>query len=107
MQHVPVPLDDILQAIEHFRSRTAMYIYPVDVANTVSFFSGFEAALRAFGIRRDAGTWWKVQEARGWKQAPVGPVPQMEERGLTVRQIIDELIDIEIEVLRQSNATGQ
>ena len=97
-------MEDLIQQIEHFRSRIGMYIHSVDVANTQSFLAGFTMAVHVFGIRPDHNIHWNVQESRGWKQSPDGPVPQMRGKGMSDRQIIDELIDIEIEILRRSSA---
>jgi hypothetical protein len=97
-------LDAVIEAIEHFRTRIKMYIVPADISNTQSFLTGLGVGLNISGIRFNRDIWWSVQNERGWKTSPVGPVPQMEEKGMTVSQIINELIDIEVETLRRSNA---
>src|SRR5665213_2761956 len=95
MQQTAATLGDAIAALEGFRTRTGMCIFPVDVAHTRSFLHGLGLGLNIFGVRPDSEISWQVQRDRGWQQRAVGPVPPMVERGMTPRQIIDELIDIE------------
>ena len=105
MQQKAANIDDVIAALEHFRTRAGMYIYPVDVANTCSFLHGLELALGVFGVPWDRDVWWRVQADRGWEQRRrAGPADGRE--GNDRRQIIDELIDIEIETLRRSSAAA-
>jgi hypothetical protein len=102
--HAKTPdVEDVIAALERFRTRTAMYIHPVNVPKARSFLYGLRLGVLVFGIRWERDVWWQVQETRGWQQRSVGPVPQMKAKGITSRQIIDELIDIEIETLRRSS----
>lgn len=97
----------VIEIIEHFRLRMGMYIHPKDVPNTRSFLAGVAAGASTCGIRRDWDVYRKVLKARGWNaESPIGPEQEMEERGADSQQIMDELITIEIEVLRQSNIEG-
>jgi hypothetical protein len=106
MQQKAATVDDVIAALEHFRSRTGVYIHPVDVPNARSFLDGLGLGLGVFGIPWDGEVRSQVHRDRGWEQCAVGPIPQMEEKGTTPRQIIDELIDIEIETLRRSSAAA-
>lgn len=97
----------ITEMLEHFRTRMGMYIHPEDVPNVRSFLAGVVEGLRSCGIRWETDVYQTVIDARGWNpDSPIGPEHEMEKRGMSTRQIIDELITIEIEILRQSNIEG-
>lgn len=106
MQQRAIDVDRLIETLERFRTGTGMFIYPEDVPNAMSFLHGFGLALHTLGARREMDVWWQVQNDRGWRQDAEGPVPQMQKQGMTVRQIIDELVYIEIETLRRCNSAS-
>ncbi len=101
-----IKIDEIIKDLEYCRDRLAMFVHPVNVANVENLLTGLSWGLRFCGIQIEADERSKVWQERGWKRTPVGPVPQMRERGMSERQIIDELIDIEIALLRGGRIGG-
>ena len=49
----------------------------------------------------------QVHERRGWRGSALGPIPHMREQGMTDEAIMDELIEIEVEVIREHFEGGQ
>jgi hypothetical protein len=94
-------IDEAIVNLNHFRMRLGMYIQYADVVRAADFLTGFGIGLAAAGAEPEPDAWWNVQAERGWKKSPNGPVPQMEAKGMTVQDIISELVEIEIEMLRR------
>ena len=93
-------VDDLIEHLRAFQKRKNMYVRPVTVQTVQAFLTGFATGCHACGFVWDRELWWTAQEARGWKQSPVGPIPQMEAKGLTEAEIMDELIEIEVDTLQ-------
>jgi hypothetical protein len=92
---------EAIDSLHHFRTRLGMYIQRADIGRAEAFLTGFGLGLAAAGVRNAQDAWWNAQAQRGWHKSPTGPVPQMEARGMTVQEIISELVEIEAEVLRR------
>jgi hypothetical protein len=96
-----------IEYLRAFQARKGMYVQPVTVHTVEAFLSGFEVACHALGFPIDRELWWAAQEARGWKRRSVGAVPQMEAKGLTEEEIVNELIEITIATLIARESGGQ
>ncbi|MCC7206883.1 MAG: hypothetical protein IT323_06230 [Anaerolineae bacterium] len=86
----------VIDLLTQIRARSSMYIS--SPSGCVDFLSGFRAAC---GICQVAPPGLDVQVSvtmsRGWTWAAVTPIVEMEQRGLNEREIIQELISIEID----------
>jgi hypothetical protein len=94
-------IDQLIEILRSFQKRKGMYVYPVNARAVQNFLHGFEASCSAFGFKFDRELWWTVGESRGWKRAPEGPARPMGAKGLSEDEIMDELIEIEIDTLRE------
>lgn len=97
------PSSRLIACLESARKRPAMFFGAVAVEPAVHWLHGFEtAAMSLLGIRdphlevRQA-----VLESRGWEFTARHPSSDMIERGLSPGEIIDELLSIEVEILRR------
>jgi hypothetical protein len=95
----------LIHFLEHVAARPAMYFGTADVNLAVQFLAGFHAALyhALFVESRHAKD--QVIRDRGW-QLPRATGPgiehQMLSAGLSPEQVINELVAIEIEVIKRS-----
>ena len=91
--------------LEHVRRHLGMYMCPQEADVAIAFLNGIGFGLSASGVHYDHwDDWWSVQAARGWKMHPCGPVPQMREKGMDEIAVINELIDIELDLLRRHSS---
>ena len=97
--------DKLISQLREVQKRPEMYIGDLDSRSMRSFLVGYLVAQSALGVREAGLDRHKIIESRGWKVRAVGPVPEMRERGLTEREIVTELIEIEIDVLRETQKT--
>lgn len=99
-------VDQLIENLQSFQKRTKMYVDPVDVRTVQGFLNGFEFGCHACGYPIDRACWLTALEARGWDRDAIGPVPQMERKGMSEAEIIDELVEIEILIIRQMERRG-
>jgi hypothetical protein len=98
----PMPeADEILRLLESFRKRKSMYIGEVEVKAAGLFLAGFLAGCLACGFPVSWDKWRDAAAARRWKRSPLGPVPEMQARGMSEEEIADELIAIHAEMVRR------
>lgn len=93
------PKERIIQVLESFRQRKHMYLSPVTAHTAETYLAGFQTGCFASGII------WDYREAgieRGWEMNAAGPVPEMQGRGLSDDEIIDELIAIHIAAIQRT-----
>ncbi len=96
-------VDSVINLLEKVRSKPMVYI-GVDLSRIISFLDGVHAVCQTIGIQCGYGPMYEqVMTERGWTYSPKGPWQEMKERGLSDTDIVDEIINIEIEVLRRSN----
>lgn len=95
-------IERCIERLAHMTARKPMYVYPLTVDTMKNFLNGFVCAYSACDnlqwprdIRR------RVEERRGWRKTPTGPIQQMQANGMTDEQIMDEMIAIEVDVLRE------
>jgi len=93
--------DRLIECLQSLQLRKQMFVYPVDVASVQNFLAGFKAGCHVCGVEIDRELGWEAERARGWQTRSVGPVPQMEAKGLSKEEIMNELIEIEIATLRE------
>jgi len=94
-------LDILLRVLENFRVRPTLYIGDDDPRKASIFLMGFKCGM---GMRLDKD--YEIQETvfarRGWRFSATGVLSsQMTERGMSNIEMIDELVSIEIEMLKQ------
>jgi hypothetical protein len=96
-------INAVITDLEYFRSRPTMFVGGDNVTaeNATAFLNGIDVGLLASGIKFAENAWFDVQTARGWVPSPLGPVPQMVQRGMNVSEIINELVEIYIQTLRR------
>lgn len=90
----------LVAQLEVVRLRKSMFFWPVSGRMAEIFVFGFSAAAHALGLESENRTWLKAGEKRGWKIQAVGPIPEMEERGLSDEEMADEVLAIAIEAWR-------
>jgi len=93
-------VDQLIEYLQAFQKRKGMYVQPVTVKTVEAFLAGFRTGCHAFGIEINGELELAAQEPRGWKPRAVSPIPQMEAKGMSDAEIMDELIEIEMDVLR-------
>jgi hypothetical protein len=104
-----LPIDELIRWVRHFGVRPSLYIQPADVPNASNFLGGVRLAATALVGPLDREELDAIVTARGWHVAREGrPVPieqQMQEIGMTDREIIAELAELEAIILeRQAEA---
>jgi hypothetical protein len=87
-----------------FRRRIGMYVARIDSANAHAFLMGFDYALVSAGVDIDWSAHAEARGARGYHDEPTGLVPQMHQRGMDERAVMDELIALEIDGFRRQLA---
>src|SRR5436305_12608024 len=92
----------IMTCLESARSRPAMYFGEVDPDAAMHFLNGLDLSIAAWCNGDDIlKTKRNVVEERGWSMNSMGIDRQAAARGRSAAQIIDELLVIEIELLRR------
>ncbi|MDB5385810.1 MAG: hypothetical protein JWM11_1456 [Planctomycetaceae bacterium] len=91
----------LVACLESFRERPAMYLGKIDVECADQWLSGFELAVNVLLGRDDLNVRQRALTSRGWSWSARRPSAEMVERGLSPAAVIDELLLIECEVLRQ------
>ena len=85
-----------------------MYVHPCDVGHIVAWLNGVRAYEIFFGDPLSRVHWLELRrraiEARGWSDEARGCWVEMQERGLSPEQVIDELLLIEIAVLQSAQS---
>jgi len=99
MKHETSKGEKVLELLEVFRKRPAMYVYPVSVETVDSFLYGLSVGLNIGDGESAERFRRKAQVRRGWKWRNTSPIPQMREKGLDDVTIIAELIAIERDAL--------
>lgn len=90
----------VLEVLEQAQKRPGLF-FPSDVSG----FQGFLGAVHSFywivldmEPRDDITS--NITEQHGWTKSALGPWLQMEEKGLSLQEIINEILEMEIEALR-------
>lgn len=101
-------LENMLGLLAHIRLRPGMWIGSTTVPALLAFTSGFSIASSLLGINieKDREQIWAE---RGWETGrPTTPVREMEERGWSEQQIIQEIIlMMMLNIQRQYHLTGE
>jgi hypothetical protein len=87
-----------------------MYLGSNEPEAFLIFQIGFQTACKIFGVKMGLGVsevYQEVASDRGWSFELSGdhPITEMRRRGLESETILNELIDIEIEVLKRQLVT--
>jgi hypothetical protein len=91
--------DRLIEFLRAFQNRKGMYVEPVNVATVQGFLTGFATGCGACGFDIHRGMGCEVKKVRGWDWTAVGPIPQMQAKGLSDEEIMDELIEIEAAIM--------
>jgi hypothetical protein len=97
---------EIIELLQHIRSRKRMYFENVTVDAVENFISGFLLGIEASSLDIPEATWTEVLEARGWASVANKPSILMRERGITDEQIIEEEFDSLIEIIHLRGQQG-
>ncbi len=90
----------LVACLEIARFRKSMHFWPVNGRTAETFVAGFSIAANALGMEIQNRIWLEAGKKRGWKIQAVGPIPEMEMRGMSDEEIADEVLAIEIEMWR-------
>ena len=97
----------MVNVLRFFQQRKGMYVLPLTVDSVVNFLNGFQAACRVFGVEELPDARGRVYKQRKWKcGAAALPITEMRKKGWTDEQIMDELIEINIALLRAHSERG-
>lgn len=88
--------------IEGVGKRLNLCINPVTIENLKSFIDGFNLgyilAENRVQFHDKIYAWKQAVALRGWKVNALGPQKEMQEKGMSEKEIIDELVQIEIQL---------
>ena len=99
-QRRPIVMHALIEQLENLKARPAMFFgTDDDVEAAIHFFNGFNAA--ASTLLRPDEPWRSehyraVLETRGWKMSARHPAREMKEKSLNNREVVAELIEIEL-----------
>jgi hypothetical protein len=94
------PVDRLIQLLQLLKSGKHQFLYPLEVSALENYLNGFRGACSASGHEIPRKLRALVVERRGWKHSAAGPALQMKAKDMTDEAMMDELIEIEIELLR-------
>ena len=96
-------ITEIIQVLEKARRRPGMF-FPLDKNGVIGFMGGIHAMkMGVFAIDVQPGITEEILRERGWEpNNALAPWPEMEDRGMSIQSMIDEVLIIEIETLRRS-----
>lgn len=94
-------IDQLIEHLRSFQKRKEMYVGHATIEAVEAFLTGFRIGRHGMGLEIDLDLQCAAQATRGWEQSAAGPVPQMRSQGLSDNEIMNELIEIEIDVLRE------
>src|SRR5512141_1886722 len=81
----------LINYLEDVRSRPELWLSR-ELPLVVTFLTGFNVACRALGMKASPdSTWGEILAERGWNWTPSGPWTDMEEKGLSEADIVNEL----------------
>jgi hypothetical protein len=86
-------IEDIIEWLENIRSRPRMFFIE-ESPNGVSAFSWFVRAVDMLGFDTDPEC--DIYQERGWRLNSFGYTPSMKEKGLTDKEMAQEMLTIEI-----------
>jgi hypothetical protein len=95
------PPEKLLQLLQRLQQSKEMFIFPLTLASLENYLSGFRGACAACGFEVNRKLRQQVIERHGWKFSAAGPASQMKEKGMSEEAIMDELIAIEMELLKR------
>lgn len=89
----------IVELLEKVKGRTALYFWPIAPEMAVSFLNGFYLCFQNLteGNHEFNEYKQKVLYSRGWQVPSIVLRIQMEEKGFTAEQMVNEIFTIEIE----------
>jgi hypothetical protein len=91
-------IDKYIEILTHARERPEMWFQPIGAIAVEHFLFGLR-----FGIREWGGVFWSTQDrkaaldSRGLEEKAAFETHDLEQRGLSPTEIVDELLAIEIE----------
>jgi hypothetical protein len=95
-------MESLIACLESARKRPGMCFGKVDVEAALHFLTGFEVALGPlYGFDQVRELREQVGRERGWSWTANHPSRAMVRRGMSAESVIDELLVIEIEVVRR------
>ena len=96
----PEIINSLIENLEQVRLRPGMWMGRITVEAACGFNGGIACACAAFGMNQTIQLRDQATRNRGWVFTSTGGVNMMEAKGLTEAQIVDELLLIEIEMLK-------
>lgn len=93
-------INNLIEQLELARLRPAMFMGRITLEAVHGFGSGVHCACAALGVTQTLELRRQATQNRGWVFTASGGVNAMEAKGLTETQIVDELLLIEIEMLK-------
>lgn len=86
---------NILEELSDVQRRTGMYIGEVELGKLEIFLMGFNTALIALRFMYSPEDQRAAMQEFGWERHSDGCISQMRQRGLSERQMINDLLEIE------------
>jgi hypothetical protein len=99
-------LNRVLELLEKFSRRPAMFVHRLDTANVESYLNGLKMGCSFGGLYVSREIYKAAAAARGWKVRAAGIVWHMRAEKLDDAAIIQELIAVEIEAYRPAGNPG-
>lgn len=97
------PSKEVLDLLDHVRSRKDMYFEHVTAESVENFVTGFVVACLVAEIPLTWETWYSAADGRGWQSvATKRPSTVMRERGLSEDEIVEELFEILFAAVRRA-----
>jgi hypothetical protein len=101
-------LGKLINDLEHFRIRPTMYLGSLRSDLAVAWLNGFRGSERFISKEISDDRWHDIRkqavESRGLTWSARHPSDELRERGFSEREIIDELLLIEIAVLKAAQS---
>jgi hypothetical protein len=107
-----IEIKRIISDLQEIKKKPNMYIQPVSSDMLVCFLNGLERGVllsdRSLTFHEIAQARQEANQVRGWKNIPRNASHEMREKNICDKDIIQELIEIEIEmwrILEKNNET--
>src|SRR4051794_11822105 len=96
-QHAAAVLE-VIDVLESARSRKPMFFSPVEPNVLIHWLDGLHVGLMIFGLEWSLKHRRLVVERRGLEFQAKWETEQLEQRGLTPEEVVDEMLGIEIDM---------
>ena len=97
------PIQRIIFLLERIIENKALYFgTDYDLSHVEYYLRGVKNACKFLGVDIDDNIYDQVIKEHGWSLMAAMPISEMKEKGLTLSQIIDEILNIELETWKKA-----